>query len=312
MSRRRRRIRAGGPAAAAGGDARRVPAPAVSPLRRAGTILLESARGLLIDNAFDRAAAIAFYTLLSIVPLLLGAASLAAWLVEPEWAVRETTRFLSAFVPEGHGLLRDTVGSLVRLRGGASLLSVAGLLWSGSQMFGVLTRALSAPYAAEKGESLPKRMLVETLLTGAFGALFALVLSTGFLLDLVTPTLRRLVRHGGVVVEVLEHAVPVLLVFGTLLLVYRFLPLRLVRWGAAASGAGVAATLFVVSRPFFVTYVHQFAGWNLVYGPLAVTIGLLFWAWVVAVIILYGGEVSARIQRAPVVERTRGCAKIPA
>jgi membrane protein len=67
-------------------------------------------------------------------------------------------------------------------------------------------------------------------------------------------------------------------------------------WRAAAAGAVLAALLILVARPVFLTYVWQFASYNLIYGSLAIVIILIIWAWIVAGITIFGGEVVSHIQ----------------
>lgn len=55
----------------------------------------------------------------------------------------------------------------------------------------------------------------------------------------------------------------------------------------------IAALLFILARPLFVRYLNQFASYQDIYGSLAIVIILVFWAWIVAVIMLFGGEIAS-------------------
>lgn len=81
-----------------------------------------------------------------------------------------------------------------------------------------------------------------------------------------------------------------------LFFLYLFVPRRRVNWRAVVPGAILAGLLILAARPLFLTYVQRFADYNLIYGSLAIVIILVLWAWLVAVLILWGGEVVSHIQ----------------
>lgn len=58
----------------------------------------------------------------------------------------------------------------------------------------------------------------------------------------------------------------------------------------------MATLLFVLARPLFVSYLRRFANYNLIYGSLAIVIIMVFWAWIVALILLFGGETASHTQ----------------
>src|SRR4051794_17184401 len=70
-------------------------------LARAGSVLVLAGRGFLHDYGGSWAAAIAYYSLLSIFPLLLAAGSIASFFVDPVWAVHQATSYLGDLLPGG-------------------------------------------------------------------------------------------------------------------------------------------------------------------------------------------------------------------
>ena len=57
-------------------------------------------------------------------------------------------------------------------------------------------------------------------------------------------------------------------------------------------GALVAAFAFEIAKNAFLWYSQNFANYNLVYGSLGAVIALLFWAYISAIILLFGAEMS--------------------
>jgi membrane protein len=259
-------------------------------------MVLLSGRDLLTDHAPQWAAAVAYYGLLSLFPLLLAGISIASYFVDAQWAIQQVTRFLGEFVPRGEGQVDQIIREAIDARDQVSLLSLAALVWTGSRVFGVLTTALNIAYDVEETYGFWKRLLVEVVWTVAMGLLFLLALSSGFLLDLLWGALRILPAERGTVFRVIKWLVPGFLLFMAYFLTYKFVPRGRQDWRAAAIGAGGAALLFLVARPLFLSYIQQFGQYNLIYGSIAVVIILLVWAWLVALITLFGGELASHYQ----------------
>jgi uncharacterized BrkB/YihY/UPF0761 family membrane protein len=58
----------------------------------------------------------------------------------------------------------------------------------------------------------------------------------------------------------------------------------------------VATVIFLAAKPLFLGYVQTLAGHNVVYGSLAGIVAAVIWAWVVAMIGLFGGQITSHCQ----------------
>lgn len=266
-------------------------------VRRIGEVVVLSIKDMFTDSAPQWAAAVAYYSLLSIFPLLLAAAALASLFVEPEWTITRATRLLGAFIPQGEGRIEELVREALAARGGVGLLSTAALLWSGSRVFGVLTKALNIAYDYDETYGFFKRLLVEVAMLLTAGLVFILALASGPLLGFLGDVLRILPAGQGPLTWLIRESVPALLLFTAFTLFYRLVPRGNPAWRAAGAAAAAATLLFLVAQPVFLGYVTRFGRYNLIYGSLAIVIVLVLWAYVVALIALFGGELAAHIQR---------------
>ncbi len=265
-------------------------------LRRIWEVLVQSVKDLVTDSGPQWAAAVAYYSLLSAFPLLLAAVSLAAYFVDPNRAVDQATRLLGEFLPEGEEQIATIVKEAVEASGQVSLLSLAALLWTGSRVFGVLTRALNVAFDVDEQYGFFKRLLVEAVMMLTIGVVFVLALASGLLVDLLWRVLQVLPAGRGLVFELVQEAIRVALLLASFFLIYRFVPRGRRDSRAALAGAVVATLLFLAARPLFIGYVQQFGRHNVVYGSLAVAIILVLWAWLVALITLFGGELAGHVR----------------
>ena len=264
--------------------------------KRLGQVFVQSVKDFFRDNGPQWAAAIAYFTLLSSFPLMLAILSIASFFVSQEWAIQQGIQFLGDFLPQGEEQVETIIVEAIEARGTVSILAIMALLWSGSRVFGVVTRALNIAYDVDEPYGFFKRTLIELIMLISVGLLFIVALASRTLLPIVIQAFDLLPLNDNAIFNVLINLIPAVLLLLAFFTIYRFVPRRSVSWKAALPGAILATVLFVVGRPVFTGYVNSFADYHLIYGSLAVLIILVFWIWLVSVFLLLGGELVAHIQ----------------
>lgn len=259
---------------------------------------VKAALSFLEDDGTLWAAAVAYYSLLSAVPLLLALATIASFFIDQEWAIEQATALLREFLPQGTQRISETVQTALDQRGSVGLLSFLAFFWSGSRVFGALTRALNNAFDVEDSYTFLRRVMLEFAMALTIGLFFIAALLSNVVLNVLIGLLRFLPDGAAEVGFLASEGASLLLLYVAFFLVYKIVPRRHVSRRAALAGGLTATVLFTVARPLFVGYVEQFANYSAIYGPLAIVIILVFWAWVSAVILLYGGEVTAQVQEA--------------
>jgi membrane protein len=268
----------------------------VDGLRRVWAVIASSVKDLFTDSGPQWAAAIAYYSLLSVFPLLLAAVAIAAYVVDPQWAIERITRVLGALVPQGAAQIESIVRQVFAARGGIGAVSLVTLLWTGSRVFGVIILALNIAYDVQETYGFWKRTLIELVMMATIGVLLIVALAVRPLLLLLSSVLGVLPASPGMLLQAAQFMLPALLLFTAFLLIYRFVPRSQQGWRPALVGALAATLLFLAARPLFFSYVRQFGNYNLIYGSIAIVVILTLWAWVVALIMLFGGELASHIQ----------------
>jgi membrane protein len=265
--------------------------------RQVWQVFKQSTSDMMIDNAMAWAAAVAFYGLFSIFPLLLIVAVIASYIVDANWAVDQATDLLESVAPIGAVEVGEIVRDAANVRGTIGILSFVTLLWSGTRVFGVLTMALNIAADADDNYGLIRRTIVEVVMLLTIGVGFILVLAAPYLISMAWTMLDILPGGQGVIGEVVSTVVPILLMVAAYFAIYRFVPRRRLRWRAALTGAVVATLIFAIARPIFLSYVESTMDeFHMIYGSLAIIIVFVFWAWIVALITLFGGEIAAHVQ----------------
>jgi membrane protein len=259
-------------------------------------------REFQVDNLKDWAAALTYYSVLSIFPALVVLISLI------DLAGRSTIQTLldnlGQVAPGSvNQILQDAISSLQQTRGSAGVLALAGLaaaLWSASNYIGAFMRASNAIYDVPEGrpvwKTLPIRIGVTVLVMVLLAVSAVAVVATGGLADRVG----RLLGLGSTVVTVWDLAKwPVLLLIVSFLfaLLYWASPNARQGFRWVTPGGILAVVVWVAASVAFAIYVANFGSYNKTYGSLASVIIFLVWLWLSNTAILLGAELNAELER---------------
>src|SRR5215218_10200078 len=250
------------------------------------------------------------FPFLLILVVLAGALGLADYL---ERAIDQASAESSQHVPEqlqpmierGKEQLQSLepmIAQAQKQAGGELLFfGVALALWSISALAGTLTEAVNAAYEVPE----TRRWWKMLLLSWGFGPVLALTVIVSIGLMLIGP---QLVERIGELVgldevfvllwEWLRFPVALTLLAVVLSLVYRFGPDVEQRFRTVVLGAALAVVLWAISSVGFSFYLANFADYGVTYGSLGAAVGLLFYLYLTASVVLLGAEVNAVIYHA--------------
>jgi membrane protein len=253
------------------------------------------------DHAVDLAASIAYYSILSLFPLAIGLVSLFSLVLESDSVEREAHRFFQTYLPGSHGILTANVEAVNNIRGVLGILSLLGLLWSSTLLFGAISRTVNRAWDIEYDRPFyiekPRHFLMALSVAPLFLISVALTTVLQVLGSEDIPVLGHLsfLEHNGI--NALARPVPFLFTLVIFLLIYKFSPVTRTYWRFVWPGALFAAILFEGAKSIFVYYLENYAVYEAIYGTLASMIVLLAWAYVSGFIIVIGAEVSSEYYR---------------
>ena len=235
------------------------------------------------------AAAIAYYTLFSIFPLLLFILYGASFIFTSAESRLVLSNYLQNLFPYGAENLSRIIEETWKARGSIGLVSGIALLWGGSSIFSVLEVSLSQIW-----NTLPRPFYRRRLL----GILAVITLMIIFITSFfVGPLTSLLLDNSGISQQTISYLIEMISLTIVMMLLYRIFPNETVHWGAAFSGAFSAAVLVMVAKFAFRLYtilVIQRSG--LLYGSLTWFLILALWVYLVAVLTLFGAEFAAAFQ----------------
>ena len=259
-------------------------------------------REFQVDNLKDWAAALTYYSVLSIFPALLVLISLLD-LAGPS-TIQKLLDNLGQVAPgSANQILEGAIRNLRQTQGSAGLLALAGLavaLWSASNYIAAFMRASNAIYDVPEGrpvwKTLPIRVAVTVVVMVLLAASAVAVVATGGLAD----RLGRLLGLGSAVVTAWDLAKwPVLLLLVSFMfaLLYWASPNAKQGFRWVTPGGILAVVVWVAASAAFALYVANFGSYNKTYGSLAGVIIFLVWLWLSNIAILLGAELNAELER---------------
>jgi membrane protein len=260
------------------------------------TLAKDTVFAFVEDEALGRGAAIAFYTVTSIAPLLLIVVAIAGLVFGQDAAQGAITAQLTGLMGRQTAeLLEQAVANASNQSSGvlASVVGVVTLIATASGAFGELQSALNAFWQAK-----PKGGTVSRLIR-ARAASMGLVATLGFLLVVSLAVSAALTAFGNVLNAMLPFgqalmaALNAVISFALITLlfaaIYKVLPDRELEWRDVLVGAAVTSLLFVIGKSLIGWYLGSSAVGS-AYGAAGALIILLFWVYYSVQIFLLGAE----------------------
>jgi membrane protein len=245
------------------------------------------------DLARDLSASIAFFTLLSLMPLLLGIIAIGSFFLDSAEIQARVSGAIVQVLPVSLASVTGNLESLVRLRGAAGLVSIVLLMWSASKMVGALTRGVNAMLGLERPYAFymsPLRNIGITFSVAILALLAtALMPVIGFLGDFELAFLGS--RWNGFFQVVGSRAASFALSAILIGAVYTMIPFEKPLWKDLVVGVLVTALLIEVGKVGFDFYVSNASSLDALYGSLSSVIVLLIWLYYYARVMLYGAEI---------------------
>lgn len=251
------------------------------------------------------AAALSFYFLLALFPLMLFLITILGFFAESGTALRsQLLTILSRVVPySASALIYTTVDEIGQNADGSKLsFGILTALWIASSGMGAISEALNAMYGVKESRPWWKVRLASVGLTVALAVLIIsallLILYGGELGESVTDYFNQ---DRSFATFWLVAQIPVVLVFVllTFAMIYYFAPnVYEQKWYWITPGSVIGILLWLLVSFLFRLYLRYFDSYSVTYGTLGAVIVLMLWFYLTGVAILIGGKINAEIENA--------------
>jgi len=266
------------------------------------SFLLRVARGFMRNQGLLLSGAIAYYTLLSIVPMSILAVIGLSHFIREDSLFQTLSTYTGMVMPGYAAILNQQVRVFLGHRHTVGVIGVLAMLFFSSMAFGVLQSALSVIFG-HRGRAQPRSFLVSAVIP------YVYVLSIGLAIVLVSFIAaaaeilenRQLMLFGWNLSLELTFRVALYIVgvVGEVLMLtslYLFMPAVRVRFLHALIGGITATILWEITRRSLIWYYSTLSMVNLIYGSFATPVVALLTAEAIALIVLLGAQVIAELE----------------
>ena len=268
-----------------------------------GAELRTLAGRVLVHDLPQLAAALTYYTVLSLLPALLVVVSLLGLVGLSADTVHSLLDSLGELgAPWAAQAVSDMLDTVLRSSSSGAVLTVGVViaLWAASGYVGSFMAGSDRIYEIVRRRPFWKGM---PLRVGLALLLLVLLSLTAAVVAVVGPLGSWVADSTGIGNGPLHLWTwikwPILIVLGLVLftLLYQFTPSRRqpAPWWLVP-GAAVGVVLWFVASALFSLYLSNFAHYNRVYGTLGAAVAFLIWAWLLNLALLVGAEVNREIE----------------
>lgn len=258
------------------------------------------------DGCTDLAAALTYFTVLSVFPALLAVVSLLGVFGQGQQTTDAILGLLEDYAPdEMLTLLEEPITQLTSssAAGFALITGIVGALWTASGYTGAFGRAMNKIYGVVEGRPIWKLRPINLLVTAVLvlivvSIMLVLIASDGVLLALQQAI--PAIEFGGFIGVWAWLRYPIMLVLAVLLisvLYYATPNVKQPKLRFLTPGAAIALVVMALAGTGFSYYVSNFGSYNATYGIIGGVIVMLLFIWIMNNVLLLGAQIDAEIQR---------------
>jgi membrane protein len=265
-------------------------------MKKLARILPDALQRYFRDHCPQHAAAIAYRVLFSIAPLAIVLVSIFGLVLQNEAVRQDVIDRIVDWLPvsvAGRKDVEDAITTIATPASAAGLVSLVVFAWAATGMMAAIRRGLESAMEVLVSRPMARGKLVDLMLIVGAGVL--VIVTVG--LTVVGEFLQRAV--GSTAAGGLIRLGWFLLSIGVILLIYRFVPARGLRFRDGLAGAVVTALLLQAISVASALIYDKTTNLSVVYGSLTAALVFLYSIYLYASALLLGAEVAAAWSRPP-------------
>jgi membrane protein len=249
------------------------------------------------DQAPRLGAALAFYTLFSLAPLvIIGTAVFGLFLGREAAAGRITgeirdwvgpaasdqiQQFVTASTTHSSAITATVIGTIL------ALVGATGIFIELKSALDIIWKVKPKPNLGFIG--FIKTRLASVLMLLGVGIIFILLISANTVVAVLARTIGPSLSGGPIVWQIMNNIVSMIILALLFAFMFRYVPDVEIAWGDVWVGAALTAVLFMIGRYLLEFYLSRSAVTSL-YGASGSLVALLLWIYYSAQIVFFGAE----------------------
>ena len=252
-------------------------------------LLFYMVRGMLNHGTLVRSAAMTYYTITSLVPIVAVAFALVKGFGLADTMVSSLYGFFPQYPEVIDYIVSFAENALARTRGGVmASVALVMLFWSIIQLFSSIESAFNNIWEVKTSRSIARQWSDYLAVTLIVPILWIVAYAVGSHLDEVL--------QATWYFKALSHLLSMVLMWLMFTLLYLIIPNAKVKLSSALRAGIVAGTIFLLFQWGYVYLQKSMTSYNAIYGSFAALPLFLLWVQVSWQILLIGGELSFAFQ----------------
>lgn len=257
--------------------------------------------GFLSDDSLTVAASIAYYSVLSLFPLLLLTLALSGIFIHHYQLTDPLAVVLEGALPMQPDFILNNLENISKAYGRVGIVSFLLLLWSSSGVFLPIETSLNRAWGVTQQRSWIRSRLLALEMAIIVGSLILvssdLVGVVGYLHRSASSWATQMNEPiVGIAYRALGSLAGFGLVVGMFVVLFKRLPNRRMRLAHVFPSALLTAILWQLGRSVFIFLFRHF-NYHHVYGSIGAMVAFMTWAYISSAITLYGARASAALYR---------------
>ncbi len=269
------------------------------------SFLLRVLRGFRRNQGLLLSGAVAYYTLLSVIPMSILALIVLTHFIEEQQLIHTLSTYLEMMIPGYAATLTEQVRVFLEHRKAVGIIGFLVMLFFSSIAFSMLENAMSVIFF-QRVRIQSRKLLISAIIPYVYILIMGLgIVLVSFITGAIeTLKSRQLIVFGlnlnlegstGVALYILGIVGEVLMLTS----IYLVMPVVRVRFRHALIGGITAAVLWEITRRVLIWYYAAVSMVNVIYGSIATVVVALLSIEVVAIILLLGAQVIAELESRP-------------
>ncbi|MBI5048011.1 MAG: YihY/virulence factor BrkB family protein [Deltaproteobacteria bacterium] len=270
-------------------------------MKRLFAIIADSVRAFSYDNCLTMAAAISFYALFSMLPLMFLFFSFIGFILGTEtWLFERIIEFIKESLPYLSDSIVEDIKGLIANRKVFGGLGIIMLIWSAEFVILAIRDAMNIIFGeAEKMGFIKTRLVV----WGTF-----LIWCSVFLISIGLPVAAEVlsrIKIAALGIDIsyyltksvtFKYFLPVVIMVAAVAFIFKIMAGTNIKVRHAILGSIIFSVLWEAAKHIFAWYISHFGNFNKAYGSLGAIMILLLWVYYSAVIFLFSAEFIAYVK----------------
>jgi membrane protein len=267
-------------------------------VKNSGNLIIASFNAFLEDRALTMSAALAYYTVFAMAPLLIMLISLASLFYGEDAINRKLFQEINGLVGNQAALQIQDILRKISLENNSTIAVILGVITLFIGATGVFVEMQDSINQIWRVKAKPEKGWKQLLINRVLS--FSMIISLGFLLiasliinGLILALSDQLTQYFPhltiVVINVFNVGLTFIIISALFSVIFKFLPDVEIGWKDVRIGAFFTATLFIVGKFLIGIYIEK-VGPGSAYGAAGSIIVILVWVYYTAAILYFGAE----------------------